>query len=316
MKAIVYNKKHSPDKLVYSDVQKPKPTENQILVRVRSVSINAADYRSMKMGMIPKNKIFGAAIAGIVESVGVNTQLFKPGDDVFGDLSDFGFGGLAEYAVAPEKALVLKPDTMSFEEASTLPVSATTALKALRDKGNIQKSQKVLLVGAAGGVGTFAIQLANYYEANITAVCSTRNLEQSKSFGADHIIDYTREDFTKSDERYDLIVAINGNHSLISYKRLLNKTGIYVMVGGALVQVFKSIFFSWLFSMGSRKMRFLSAKSDRKDLEFLAQLFEKGKIKAPIEQYFPLEKTADAMNYLSEGHAKGKVVIKVNDKKK
>jgi len=252
MKAIVYNKKHSPGKLAYIDVQKPDPGENQVLIKVHSVSVNAADYRSMKMGMIPKKRIFGAAISGTVESLGSNTQEFKPGDEVLGDLSDFGFGGFAEYALAPEKALVLKPANVSFEDASSLPVAATTALKALRDKGNIQKGQEVLLVGSAGGVGTFAIQLAKYYEASLTAVCSTRNSEQSISLGADNVIDYTKEDFSKSNDRYDLIVAINGNHPLSSYKRVLNKSGIYVMVGGSMAQVFKSIFLGWLLLPRSR----------------------------------------------------------------
>jgi NADPH:quinone reductase-like Zn-dependent oxidoreductase len=311
MKAIVYNKKNSSDKLNYSDVEKPKPKDNEVLIKIVSASVNAADYRSMKMGMIPKKRIFGSAVAGRVESVGNNIRQFKHMDEVVGDLSDFGFGGFAEYAVAPEKALALKPAKMLFEEAATLPVAATTALKALLEKGNIQKEHKVLIVGGAGGVGTFAVQLAKYYDTNVTAVCSTRNLEQTKSLGADYIIDYTKDDFLKSDKRYDLIVAINGTYPILAYKRILNSNGIYVMVGGGLLQIFKSIFFGWLLSFGTKKMRFLSAKSNPKDLEFVVQLLNIGKIKPVIERRYSLDKTADAMHYLSEGHAQGKVVIMV-----
>lgn len=311
MKAVVFSKKHSSNKLIYSDVEKPRPNDNEVLIKIYSTSINAADYRSMKIGMIPKKKIFGAAVAGKVEAVGKYIQHFKPDDEVLGDLSDFGFGGFAEYAVAPEKALIIKPAKMLFEEAATLPVASTTALKALRERGNIRKEQKVLIVGSAGGVGTFAIQLAKYFDTTVTAVCSTKNLKQSRSLGSDYVIDYTKEDITKSSERYDLIVAINGNYPLYSYKRILNSNGIYVMVGGSLIQIFKSIFFGWLLSFGSKKMRFLSAKSNRKDLEFVAKLLENSKIKPVIERRYSLDKTADAMKYLSEGHAKGKVVINI-----
>ena len=197
MKAIVYNKKSYPDKLVYCDVDKPVPNDNEVLIKIHSVSLNAADYRSMKMGLIPKRKIFGADIAGRIESVGKNISLFKPGDEVMGDLASYGFGGLAEYVTAPERALIIKPDQVSFEEAATLPMAAMTALQALRDKGNIQKGQKVLIVGSAGGVGTFAIQLAKYFETEVTAVCSSKNVQQTLSLGANYVIDYTKENFTK-----------------------------------------------------------------------------------------------------------------------
>lgn len=310
MKAIVYNKKGSPDKLIYSDVEKPQPSNIEVLIKIHAVSANAADYRSMKMGIIPKRKIFGADIAGRVEAVGKNIRQFKPGDEVIGDLSDCGFGGFAEYAAAPEKALIQKPSNISFDEAAALPMAAITALQALR-KGKIQKGQKVLIVGSGGGVGTFAVQLAKYFSTVVTAVCSTKNVEQTTSLGADCVIDYTKEDFTKSDRRYDLIVAVNGNHSLSAYKRILNQNGIYVMVGGALSQIFKSILFGWLMSFGSKKMRFLSAKSNQKDLELLAKLVEDGKIKPVIDRRYSLDKAADAMRYLGEGHARGKVVINV-----
>jgi len=310
MKAVVYNKKGVPDKLEYCDVEKPKPADNEVLVQIVAVSVNAMDYRSMKMGMIPKKRIFGADIAGRVESVGSNILQFKSGDEVLGDLSDHGSGGFAEYAVAPEKALTLKPANISFEEAAALPVAATTALRALRDRGNVQQGQRVLIVGSSGGVGTFAVQLAKYYGAIVSAVCSSRNVEQSLSIGADMVIDYTKEDFSKSGDTYDLILAINGNCRLSAYKRLLNPGGIYVMVGGALSQIIRSIVFGRFMSFGSRKMYTLTVKSSQKDLEFLAKLAGDGKIKPLIESTYSLIKSAEAMRYLNEGHAQGKVVIK------
>ena len=311
MKAVVYNKKGLPDKLIYRDVEKPGPNDNEVLIKILAVAANAADYRSMRMGIIPKRRIFGADIAGRVESVGKNIRQFKPGDEVIGDLSDCGFGGFAEYTVAPEKALIPKPVKILFEEAAALPMAAITALQALRNKGNIQKGQTVLIVGSGGGVGTFAVQLAKYFGAVVTAVCSTKNVEQTDSLGADYIIDYTKENFTKSNRCYDLILAVNGNRPLSAYKRILNPNGIYVMVGGALLQVFKSILFGWLMSFGSKKMRSLAAKSNQKDLGFIVKLVEDGKIKPVIDRRYPLDKTADAMRYLGEGHAQGKVVINV-----
>jgi len=315
MKAVVYNKKGVPDKLVYCDVEKPKPSDNKVLVQIVAVSVNAMDYRSLRMGMIPKKRIFGADIAGRVESAGKHIRQFKPGDEVIGDLSDHGSGGFAEYAVAPEKALTLKPANISFEEAAALPVAATTALRALRDRGNIQEGQKILIVGSSGGVGTFAVQLAKYYGATVTAVCSSRNVEQSLSMGADKVIDYTVEDFSKSGESYDLILAINGNSRLSDYKRMLNPGGRYIMVGGALSQIIRSIILGRFMSFGSRKMHILTVKSSQKDLEFLAKLAGDGKIKPQIERRYSLDQTAEAMRYLNEGHAQGKVVINTSSAK-
>lgn len=311
MKAVVYNKKGLPDQLVYCEVEKPEPNDNEVLIKIVAVSANAADYRSMRMGIIPKRRIFGADIAGRVESVGKNILQFKPGDEVIGDLAKYGFGGFAEYTVAPEKALIMKPATISFEEAAAIPMAGITALQALRDKGNIQKGQDILIVGSGGGVGTFAVQLAKYFGAVVTAVCSSKNVEQTKSLGADDVIDYAKEDFTKGNKRYDLILAVNGNHSLSAYKRILNPNGIYVMVGGGLSQIFKSLLFGWLMSFGLKKMCFLAAKSNQKDLEFIVKLVQEGKIKPIIEIQYSLDKVADAMRYLSEGHARGKVVINV-----
>lgn len=311
MKAVVYHKKGSPDKLIYHEVEKPQPKDDEVLIKVFAVSVNAADYRSMNLGIIPKKKIFGADIAGIVESVGKNIRQFKPGDEVMGDLARIGFGGFAEYAVAPTKVLALKPSKLSFEEAAALPLAGITALQALRDKGNIKKGQKVLIVGSSGSVGPYVVQLAHYFESEVTAVCSTRNIEQTLSLGAQFVIDYTKEDFTKSNKRYDLIIAVNGNYPLSAYKHLLNKNGIYVMVGGAMTQIIKSLLFGKLMSWGSKKMLNLSAKANQKDLELIAQLAQEGKIWPVIERRYSLEQTPEAMRYTAEGHAMGKVVIKV-----
>jgi len=312
MKAVVYNKKGSPDKLIYEDIEKPSPSDNEVLIKIYATSINAADYRSMRMGIVPKKKVFGADVSGKVESVGKNIQNFKPDDDVIGDLSDYGFGGFAEYAVAPEKALVSKPANISYEEAAAIPLAGLTALQAIRNKGNIQKGQNVLIVGSSGGVGTFAVQIARYFGAEVIAVCSTRNLEQSSILGADIVIDYTQEDFIKRDNSYDLILAVNGNYSLFAYKRILKKHGIYVMIGGALIQIIKTLLFAKFLSLGSKKMYSLFAKSNQKDLEFIVKLVEDSKIRPTIEKCYPLDKTIDAMKYVSKGHAQGKVVIKVS----
>lgn len=314
MKAVVYNKKGSPERLIFSEMDKPLPNDNEILIKVHAVSLNAADYRSMKMGIIPKRKIFGADISGSIESIGKNITLFKPGDEVMGDLASFGFGGLAEYVTAPERALITKPSKISFEEGAALPMAGLTALQALRDKGNIQKGHKVLIVGCAGGVGTFAVQLAKYFEAEVTGVCSSKNIQQTISLGADYVIDYSKEDLTKRHDRYNLILAINGNYPLLAYKKTLTPSGIFVMIGGSLSQIFKSLIFGGLLSFGSKKMKSLSAKANKKDLEFLSKLLENGKIKPVIDRRYSLDKTSDAMNYLSQGHSTGKVLIIVESK--
>jgi NADPH:quinone reductase-like Zn-dependent oxidoreductase len=311
MKAVVYSKKTSPGKLIYCDVDKPLPNDSEVLIKVHAVSLNAADYRSLKMGIIPKKKIFGADVAGTIESVGKNISCFKPGDEVVGDLASFGFGGLAEYVAAPDKALINKPKQITFEEASALPLAAMTALQALRDKAKIQKGMKVLIVGSAGGVGTYAVQLAKYFETEVTGVCSSKNIQQTFSLGADYVIDYTKESFAKRDKRYDIILGINGNYSLFACRKTLTQNGTYVMVGGSLSQIFRSLLFGWLLSFGSKKMKSLSAKANKADLEYLTKLIEKGIIKPVIDRRYPLDKTAEAMDYLSQGHAPGKIVITI-----
>ncbi len=311
MKAVVYNKKASPDKLIFCDIGKPVAGDNELLIKIKAVSLNAADYRSMKMGLIPKRKIFGADISGIVESTGKDITRFKPGDEVMADLADFGFGGLAEYVSVPERAAIFKPSEISFEDAATLPLAALTALQALRDKGCIAKGRKVLIVGCSGGVGTFAIQLAKYFDAEVTGVCSTANIQQSLSLGADFVIDYTKEDFLKSGKRYNLILAINGNYPILAYRKCLTPGGIYVMVGGSLSQIFKSLVFGRLLSFGSRKMRSLAAKANGDDLKFLASLLENGRIKPVVDRKYTLDKAPEAMTYLSQGHSTGKVIITI-----
>jgi NADPH:quinone reductase-like Zn-dependent oxidoreductase len=311
MKAVVYNKKGSPEKLIFCETDKPFPNDDEVLIKVHAVSLNAADYRSMKMGIIPKRRIFGADISGTIESVGKNITQFKPGDEVMGDLARFGFGGLAEYVTAPERALIAKPSQISFEEGASMPMAALTALQALRDKGNIQKGHKVLIVGSAGGVGTFAVQIAKYFETEVTGVCSSKNIKQTISLGANHVIDYSKENFAEKNERYNIILGVNGNYPLLAYKRTLAPGGVYVMIGGSLSQIFKSLIFGWLLSFGSKKMKSMSAKANKKDLEFLSKLLENGRTKPVIERRYSLDKAADAMKYLSQGHSTGKLVIMV-----
>lgn len=311
MKAVVYDKRGSPGVLRLQDVEKPAPKDDEVLVKIFAVSINAADYRSMQMGIIPKNRIFGADVAGVVETAGDNVHKLKAGDEVFGDLSAVGFGGFAEYVAAPENVFALKPAGVSFEDAAAVPMASLTALQALRDKGEIQAGKKTLVYGAGGGVGTFAVQLAKYFGAEVTAVCSSNNADLVHSLGADLVIDYSKEDFTKSEMKYDLILGVNGNHRLTTYKRMLTPKGIFVMVGGALSQVVKTLVFGTFLSLGGRKMRFLAAKPSTQDLEFIIGLVKAGKIKPILDRYYPLRQTAEAVRYLSQGHARGKVVINV-----
>jgi NADPH:quinone reductase-like Zn-dependent oxidoreductase len=327
MKAIVYTKYGPPDVLQLKEVEKPTPKDNEVLIKVHAAAANAADWRLLRAdpflvrlynGLLkPKYKILGAAVAGRVEAVGRNAMQFQPGDEVFGDLFECGWGGFAEYVCARENALALKPATISFEEAATVPVAAVTALQGLRDKGQVQPGQKVLINGASGGVGTFAVQIAKSFGAEVTAVCSTRNLDMVRSIGADHVIDYTGEDFTKNGQRYDLILAANGYHPISDYKRALSPRGIYVATGGSMAQMFQAILLGpWMSMAGGKKMCNLTAKPNQKDLVFMIELLEAGKVKPVIDRRYPLHEVPEALRYLEEGHARGKVVITVehNDK--
>jgi NADPH:quinone reductase-like Zn-dependent oxidoreductase len=311
MKAIVYDKSNFPNLLVLREVEKPVPGENEVLVKIHAVSINAADYRSMRMGIIPKRKIFGADIAGRVEATGKAVKKFKIGDDVFGDISGCGFGGFAEYAAVPESFLALQPASVSYPNAAAAPMAAVTALQGLRDRGGLQPGQKVLIYGAGGGVGTFAVQLAKHLGAHVTAVCGENNIETVRSLGADRAIDYAKEDVLQSGEHFDLILGINGSHSLLKYRRALAPQGVFVMVGGGLSQIIFSLLFGPLLSMGGKKMRTLAARPSADDLAWVIQLVAEGKVKPVIDRCYPFNETAAAMQYASLGHASGKVILTV-----
>jgi NADPH:quinone reductase-like Zn-dependent oxidoreductase len=324
MKAIVYTHYGSPDVLQLNEVERPTPRDNEVLVQVHAVSVNAGDLhvmradpfliRLMGYGLLrPKNTILGAAIAGRIKAVGANVTQFQPGDDVFGDVSESGWGGFAEYVCARANGMVLKPSRRSFEEGAAVPVAAVTALQGLGDKGHIQAGQKVLIYGASGGVGTFAVQLAKSFGAEVTAVCSTRNVDIMRSLGADHVIDYTREDFTQNGEQYDLILAANGNRSISEYKRALRPNGTYVMTGGSEKQMFQAMLLGpWLSMTGTKKMGNVMAKPNTRDLGFVKELLEEGLVIPVIDRRYPLRETAEALRYLEAGHARGKVVITVD----
>ncbi len=315
MKAAVYEKRGSISTLVYQDVKKPLPKNREVLVKVHASSINALDYRMIQMGIgLKKGKIFGADIAGRVEAVGSGVLTLKPGDDVYGDISGCGLGGFAEYVAVPESVLAKKPSSVSFEDAAALPVAAVTALQALRDKGSIQSGQRVLIYGAGGGVGTYALQLAKYYSANVTAVCSAENAQAAYSLGADHVIDYAQEDLRKSGNRYNLIVAVNGKQPISAYRRALAPEGICVMVGGALSQIFKAMFVSAIVSLDGKKFRVLAAKPNAKDLHFIMGLVQAGRVKPVIDRRYSLSEAGEALQYLLKGHGKGKVVLSVLQK--
>ncbi len=295
MKAIVYTKYGSPDVLQLKDVEKPAPTDTEVLIKIHAASVNAYDWhfltadifliRLMGGGLLkPKYTRLGADIAGRIEAVGRNVKQFQPGDEVFGMIR----GGFAEYACAPESALALKPSNLSFEEAAAVPMAAVTALQGLRDAGQVQAGQKVLINGASGGVGTFAVQIAKSYGAEVTAVCSTRNMDQARSLGADHVIDYTQEDFTQNGQQYDLILAVNGYHPLAAYKRALAPNGRYIMAGGSTAQIFQAMLLGSLMSRsGDKKMGGVAAKRDQKDLAFLKELLEAGKVAPVIDRRYP-----------------------------
>ncbi len=323
MKAIVYTQYGSPDVLQLQEVAKPTPKDNEVLIKIQAASVNAADLHLLRADPFlirltsgltkPKNTILGADIAGRVEAVGGSVKQFKPGDDVFGDISGCGWGGFAEYVCARENALVLKPANISFEQAAAVPMAAVTALQGIHHAGEIRPGQKVLINGASGGVGTFAVQLAKSFGAEVTAVCSTKNLDMARSIGADHVIDYTKEDFTQNGHRYDVILAANGYHSISDYRRVLSPKGIYVQIGGSMAQMTQAMFQGpWISKTGSQKMGGMGiARPNQKDLLFVRALLEAGKVAPVMDRSYPLSEVPDALRYFEEGHAKGKVVITV-----
>ncbi len=311
MKAIVFDRHGTPDALSLREVAKPTPGNGDVLVRIHAVSVNAADYRSMRMGIIPKSRIFGSDIAGVVEAVGGQTSRLAIGDAVFGDISACGFGGFAEYAAVPERLLALKPPSVPFATAAAVPMAAVTALQGLRLPDAVQPGQNVLIYGAGGGVGSFAVQLARHFGATVSAFCGARNVELVRSLGADPVLDYARETLAGSGARYDRILAINGRQPLIAYRRALKPGGTAVIVGGALSQVIPALLLGPMLSLGGRAVRTLAARANVADLAFIIRLVEADEIRPVIDRCFPLADTAAAVRGLSEGHARGKVVITV-----
>jgi len=326
MKAVVYTDYGSPDVLEIRDIKRPVPNDDQVLIRVRAASINPLDWhyiegtpyimRAFGVGLRkPKDPRLGVDMAGEVEAIGKNVTQFKPGDEVFGGRN----GAFAEYVCArADRAIALKPSNITFEQAASVPIAAITALQGLRDKGHISPGQKVLINGASGGVGTFAVQIAKSWGAEVTGVCSTRNLDLVRSLGADHVIDYTKEDFTKGEQRYDVILDNVGTQPLSGFKRALVPNGICVMIGGGgpndggligpMARPIKALFLS---PFMTQKMGMMMAELNKKDLNVLGDLMQSGKVKPVIDRTYPLSQIADAISYLEQGHARGKVVITI-----
>ncbi len=322
MKAMVYTKYGAPEEVLrLEEIEKPTPKAGEVLVKVRAAAVNFGDWalvrgdpfliRLMTGGFSkPKFHILGADIAGIVEAVGPDVTEFKTGDQVFGDISDVDFGGFAEYVATQADRLVRKPANLTFEEAAAVPQAAVVALQGLYDKGHIEPGEKVLVNGASGGVGTFAVQIAKAVGAEVTGVCSGRNLDLVRSLGADHVIDYTKEDFAQNGSRYDLILATAGYRSIFDYRRALKPDGTYVMTGGAMSQVYQAMLLGSLLSMGNDKvLTNLASMPDNEDLTLVKELIEAGKVKPIIDSCYPLDEVAAALRHYGDGHSRGKVII-------
>jgi NADPH:quinone reductase-like Zn-dependent oxidoreductase len=323
MKAIIFENYGGPEVLQYVDLPKPTPESDEVLIKIQAASLNAADWHIMRgkpyfmrltFGLTkPKYNRFGCDVAGIIEAVGEGVNEFKAGDEVFADVSgDFqGFGACSEYLCIKASQLVRKPKALSFKEAASVPLAGVSALQGLR-KGAIKKGDNVLIVGASGGVGTYAVQLAKVMGAHVTAVCSTSKLEMVRSLGADEVIDYKKQDFTEMPEKYDFIFAVNGSRPLTDFKKVLKPKGRYVMCGGSNRQIFEVLFFGWFHSRkNGQSFTPVIAKYAKSDLAYLADLANQGKIKPMIDREYALCETAKGMAYLEEGHAVGKVVIEV-----
>lgn len=321
MKAIIFTKYGPPEVLRLGEIDKPAPKDDEVLVKVLATSVNSWDWELLRgtpfanrltFGLLkPRIRTLGADIAGKVEAVGSNVKQFQPGDEVFGDLSGCGWGGFAEYVCACENALMLKPSGLTFEQAAAVPQSADLAMQGLRYKGRIQSGQKVLINGAGGGVGTFAIQIAKSFGAEVTGVDSPPKLDLMRSIGADHVIDYTQENFTQNDRHYDFILDVAAHHSIFDYRRTLNPGGIYVLIGGTMSSIFQILCLGPLISMtGSKKIGILMARPNR-ELAFVKELLEAGKVKPVIDRLYPLSEVPQALRYLGEGKAKGKIVITI-----
>lgn len=322
MKAIIYTEYGSPEVLRLQEVEKPTPSADEVLVKVHAVSLTKGDrylmrgtpfLLRMESGLRrPKKQILGMDIAGTVEAVGANITQFKVGDAVYLDNTK-NLGGLAEYVCASPQTMALKPASISFEEVSTVPSAAITALQGLRDYGALCAGQSVLIVGASGGVGTYAVQIAKSLGATVTAVCSTRHLDKARALGADAVIDYTQEDFARSGKRYDLVLAVNGFRSLGDYRRVLKPGGIYVSAGGTMRQIFAAILLGPVVSLlGRKKMRSMgTVKPNAADLVYMNNLLEQGKVKAVVDRCYPLSETAEAMRFFESGCVQGRVVIHI-----
>ena len=309
----------------YTEVNDPVPGPGEALLRVRATSVNAADYRMMRAdpflarlenGLFrpTKARILGSDVAGIVERVGDDVQRVDVGDEVLGDAFQDRFGAFAEYVCVRESALILKPENVSFEEAAAVPLAGITALQALRDLGEVQSGQAVLVQGAGGGVGTFLVQIAKAFGAEVTAVCGAGSAEMVKRFGADRVIDYATDDFTNDDKRYEVILGVNGYHSLAEYKRCLNPSGRYVMIGGSNRQIFEALLLGRLkFMLGDKTSSVLTVDGSlrAKDLAQLRDMLTSGELKPVIDRTFGLDETAEAIRYVEKGHVRGKVVIKI-----
>ena len=320
MKAVVYTKYGSPDVLRLREVEKPAPKDDEVLVSIHAASLNAADLDLLKgifmirLGALfkPKYRILGSDIAGRVEAVGGKVKEFQPGDEVFADLTEWGFGALAEYVCVSEKALALKPVNLTFAEAAAVPAAAGIALLNLRAAHKGLPGQKVLINGAGGGMGTFAVQIAKSLGAEVTGVDKAGKLDMLRSMGADSVIDYEKEDFTKAGERYDLILDLAAHHSIFDSMRALKPNGTYAVVGGSMGVVFQTVFLGPLVTTAKgKKMGILMEYPKKKDLVSMTELIEAGKVVPVIDRYYPLDEIAEAMKYLEGGHAQGKVVITV-----
>lgn len=324
MQAVVATKYGPPEVLRLHNVGRPEPKAGEALVRIHAASLNAADAQAMRGSPFivrlaggglfrPKRGVLGSDVAGRVEAVGSGATRFAPGDRVFGDLSESGRGGFAEYVCAPEGSLAAIPDGTTYEEAAAVPLAALTALQALRDAGRIRAGQRVLVNGASGGVGSFAVQIAKAFGAHVTALCSTRKIATVSALGADRVIDYTTVDFTTTGERYDLIYAPNGNHPLSAYRRALAPTGTAVFTGGTGPQLMQAMLFGPLVSKkGGQRITALVMKPRREDLEYLSELVAARTVRPVIDRVYPLSEAADAVRYLEAGHANGKVIITMN----
>ncbi len=320
MKAILYTKYGSPDVLQLTDVEKPVPADDEVLIKVQAVSVNRSDWERLtgkplyaRIGGLlrPRNPILGSDIAGRVEAAGRNVKQFKPGDEVFGLMLNYG-GGFAEYACKSERALALKPAGMTFEQAAAIPQAAFIALQGIREKGQVRPGQKVLINGAGGGAGTFAIQLAKLAGAEVTSVDNAEKLELMQSLGADHVIDYTKEDFTKNGQKYDLILDVIAHRSVFAYQRALAPNGTHFMVGGSVGTMFQMLLLGpWIRRTTGKKIRLLLVQTDSKDLVYMTELIGSGKVVPVIDKRYSLSEAAEALRYLGAGHAKGKVVITV-----